>query len=99
MRNALAAILIVAAGPLWADQVSDLKAGTLNACRGCDLQDADFKKADLSGVDLTGSNLSGASFHRANLRGAILEGVTTALLRAQCFTEPNCRELILMRLT
>jgi len=76
MRHALVAILMFAAGSLWADPVSDLIAGTLDACRGCDLQDADFKKADLSGVDLTGANLSGASFHRANLRGAILEEVT-----------------------
>ena len=71
-----AALVVLAAGPAFADQVADLISGKIKACQGCDLHDANFKKADLAGVDLTGANLTDASFHRADLRGAILTGVT-----------------------
>ena len=75
MRIVLAATLAMMAGPVFADQVADLLAGTIKECRGCDLQGANFKKSDLSGVNLTDANLTDANFHRATLRGTILTGV------------------------
>lgn len=52
-----------------------LKLKSLNACKSCDLSDANLENANLTGANFSGADLSGTDLTTSKLKNAKLDGV------------------------